>query len=230
MEACTGRYFTGNPPPKRAEMTGNTNLIASLRHDKSQISCRIIRDRERVEKNGERDHCLAHDAKGSSIRGRGGGLPSALSLPSDRGRDVPSFFSAGSGQGWDKPLERCLGFTDAVLRRTLPPPCQNGSLKTPSKSTTSWYWKTWLAHSNNTRASMQIQRGKLLEKRVDETELAAGTQRGWECQSDSFFSRATLGGHACTCLNIYIYWLCVHVCVRHEQRYQTIKQSWGGSI
>lgn len=119
MEACTGRYFTGNPLPKRAEMTGNTNLIASLRHDKSQISCRIIRDRERGEKKMEKEiivlHMMQRDPAFVS-----GGLPSALSPPSDRGRDVPSFFSAGSGHGWDKPRERCLGFTDTVLRCTPP--------------------------------------------------------------------------------------------------------------
>lgn len=101
MEACTGRYFTGNPLPKRAEMTGNTNLIASLRHDERQISCRIIGDRERrEEKKMEKEIIVLHMMqRDPAFVSGGGGLPSALSLPSDRGRDVPSFFSAGSGHG-----------------------------------------------------------------------------------------------------------------------------------
>lgn len=52
------------------------------------------RGREKMEKEIIVLHMMQRDPAFVS-----GGLPSALSLPSDRGRDVPSFFSAGSGHG-----------------------------------------------------------------------------------------------------------------------------------
>lgn len=85
------RFSGGTPLLTRAEMTENTNLIASLQRDKRQLSLRIIRERRgREGEKWETEIIITRMMqRDPGVRERG--LPHALPRRSD---SEPSFFSA----------------------------------------------------------------------------------------------------------------------------------------